>query len=145
MEMPLITNFSHRPNRHGISHLRGKGLTFSRWVKAAVIVTGLTYLASDTRGAYIRQAAARETPPRAPEGSYLITSILKDRQEVLPANLDEFRWKRISLRQGALGVLGLDGASHRFKAEGDPLRGAMTLLQLDEKGAVVKGAPPVGT
>jgi hypothetical protein len=124
---------------------RGRWFAVTRWAKAALIGAGLTYLAWDTHSAYVRQTAMREAAPVAPQGAYQVVSIQRDGRALPPVDPGEFRWKRVTLRPGVIGVRGFDGSSHRYKFVGDPLREAMTLFPIDSAGLPIPGEAPAGT
>jgi uncharacterized membrane protein YphA (DoxX/SURF4 family) len=124
---------------------RGSWFAGSRWAKALLIGAGLTYLAWDTHTAYVRQAAMREAPPVAPDGAYQVISIRKDGRTLPPIDPGEFRWKRVTLRAGAIGVRGIDESRHRYKAAGDPFKAAVTLFPADSTGQPISGEASVGT
>jgi hypothetical protein len=148
-DVPRLVDFFVRNRPAAPSDLgprwQGRTLVAARWVQAFAIVAGLGYLAWDTVESYERQTAAREKPPVAPEGSYRVAAFLRDGVEVAPPALDEVRWLRVSLRNGVFGLRGRDGSQHRFRVEGDPRTGPVTLYPLDASGKAVEGAPEVGT
>ena len=114
-------------------HWTGRALGVSRWIKGCAIGAAIAYFAWDAHAAHTRQSAARESEPVPPEGWYRVVSITKDGEEVPPARADELRWKIVSVRRGKVSVRGLDGAMHRFRAEG-AIPGPLTLFEIDEKG-----------
>lgn len=127
-------------------HLAGKRLY--RWslaVKTVLICSLLIYLSWDTYKTYRQNLAARSDNPTAPEGWYRIVSIKKDDATVPRLTLDEFRWRTFSLRGGYVGLRMIDGSLHRFKAEGDPIQGPITLYPVDDKNQPIKDAATIGS
>ncbi len=126
-------------------HLGRRWNTGAAMVKAVLICTLLVYLALDARRAYTQQAAARMGDPRAPEGWYRIVSMKRDGGEPRALTLDEGSWKTFSLLKGVVGLRAADGTVHRFKAEGDPTQGPVTLYPVNDKNEPVPGAAAAGT
>jgi hypothetical protein len=104
-------------------------------------------LSWDTARQYRQHLAQREKDRMPPEGRYRVESFWRDGAEPGEPALDSgaMRWTTVSLRQGVIGLREEERLVRRFKAEGDPFRGPISLYPVDDKMQRVEGAPSVGS